>query len=384
MKHYRLFLLFPISFFFIQSSTTSKNNNEDDDGIWTGTVSFIEKQTGKEIEISEWKMEAKIVNNKATAVHSFKFRDKNDNISDCKNEEQTDLEIGIDYDAGIYGITVPMPGCYGKQISGGNTTDFAKTDETAISINDQLLKDPNILEGTITEKSGSEENGSVTITTYKWYLVRSNKIKKPVSQNTGKPKPGIVQPYKKELWSGTVTWYKTSTSKARVVSETVTSHWDDFFIFRLNVRFVNGKGLVYRADTTTKWRLDSIDFVKKGGREMVEEKKSTIYCNSKEGMDLSVDYTDDRKHYWVSFFTPTCPEYSTYDVKNNIHGNTHSSSVNDHLGIQINMPSNFTGEPVGSNPNVLTGTWQEIVPAPNDPGGGTIITGGSWNLKRVK
>lgn len=385
MKKYNLFFLLLIPFFFIQSSSVKTTKIFEDDGLWTGTVSFLEKQTGKEIKISEWRMEAKIVNNKATAVHSFKFSDVNNNTSDCKNEEETELELGIDYDLGTYGITVPMPGCYGKQISGGSTTDFAKTDETAISIDNQKLgKDPNILEGTITEKSGSESDGTLTVTTYTWHLVRTDKKVKQVQPKKTNVVPNDPGQLVTEKWSGTVTWYKTSRSKARIKEESVTSYWDDFFIFRISVQFVKGKGVVYRADTTTRWRLDSMDFVKKGGREMVEEKNTTIYCNGKEELDLEVSYSDDRKHYWISFFTPTCPEYITYDVKNNIHGNTHNQTVNDHLGIQINMPANFTGEPVGNNPDVLTGTWKETVPAPNDPGGGTIITGGSWNLKKVK
>ena len=384
MKKYRFLLLFLISFFLIQSSTVSKNDFEEDEGIWSGTVSFIEKQTGKEIVISEWKMEAKITSNKGKAIHSFHSKVLNGAVSDCKTEDETELGVDIDYEINKYSIEVPMPGCYGQTISEGRNTDFAQTDATAITIDNQTLKDPNVLEGTIAEKNGGGNNEVTTTTTYTWKLVRINKRNKPLQQNASKPKPASIQPYNKERWTGTVTWYKTSRSKARVESETVTSHWDDFFIFHINVQFVNGKGVVYRADTTTKWRLDSIDFVKKRGREMVEEKNTTIYCKEKEDMDLEVLYSDDRKHYWVSFFTPTCPEYLTHDVKNNIHGNTHSQSVNDHLGIQINMPATFTGELVGNNPNVLTGTWKEIVPAPNDPGGGTIITGGTWNLKKVK
>jgi len=124
--------------------------------------------------------------------------------------------------------------------------------------------------------------------------------------------------------------------------------------------------------------------VKKKGREMVEEKNTTIYCKGKEEFDLEVLYSDDRKHYWVSFFTPTCTEYLTFDVRNNIHGNTHNTSVLEHQGIQITVPANFTGDPVDSNPNVLIGKWEEIIPAPNDPGGGSIITRAKWDLKRIK
>ncbi len=41
-------------------------------------------------------MDAKIVNNQASAVHSFKLEDLKKNIWDCKTEDETELEIGID------------------------------------------------------------------------------------------------------------------------------------------------------------------------------------------------------------------------------------------------------------------------------------------------
>ncbi|MES1214490.1 MAG: hypothetical protein ABUT20_03150 [Bacteroidota bacterium] len=388
-KKYKSFLLLILPFLFIQSSPVPKNVFEEEDGIWSGTVSFIEKQTGKEIEISEWRMEATIVKNKATAIHSFKFRDKNDNISDCKNEDQTDLEVGIDYDEGTYGITVPMPGCYGKQISAGNTTDFAKTDETAISINDQVLKDPNILEGTITERSGSEENGDATTTTYKWHLVRSNKIKKPVSQNANKPKPGIVQPYKKELWSGTVIWSKFSTGKARVVSydhgfENAFS-WDHYLSFHTDVNFIKSKGTVYRADTVTKWEKDSTIFIHPQNKYMIEERMTKIYKKGKGDFDLDVQFSEDKKTYWISFFGPICPEYHFFEKRNNIHGNGSDTSMLEDAGFQTILPADATGHPVGNNPNVLSGVFEEIIPAnPQDPAGEAIITRARWELKKVK
>ena len=385
MKKYNLFLLLLIPSLFIQSTKKNITLSEDEEDLWTGTVSFVERQTGKNIEISLWKMEATITNNKGMAMHSFQFTDVNGTTSVCKGGDETEISVGIDLETKKYSIEVPVPGCYGQTNSGGKSTDFAKTDETAISINDQPLKDPNLLEGTITQNPGTNENESITtITTYKWRLEKVNKKNKPVSQNPKpSPKPPATQPFTKEKWTGTVNWTKTSQSKARVVEATVTSHWDDFFLFQNEVSFVNSKGTVYRVDKTTKWRLDSIDFVKKGGREMIEEKNTTIICNGKADMDLEILYSADRKYYWVSFFTPECPENITYTVKNNIHGNSNNTTTNNHQGIQLTLPANFTGQLLGRNPNVLTGTWEEIIPAPNDPGGGSIITRATWNLKKV-
>src|SRR6185503_5646421 len=104
MKKYKLLWVLFIPFFFIQSRSINTIDLMEDESIWTGTVTFLEKQTGKEIVISEWKMEAKIVNNKGTAVHSFHFKSVDGSITDCKNEEQTELSVGIDEEEKKYSI----------------------------------------------------------------------------------------------------------------------------------------------------------------------------------------------------------------------------------------------------------------------------------------
>jgi len=57
--------------------------------------------------------------------------------------------------------------------------------------------------------------------------------------------------------------------------------------------------------------------------------------------------------------------------------------VNHQLGLQINLQANFTGHPCENNPYLLPGTFEEIIPALNDPGGGTIIIRASRVLKRI-
>ena len=384
-KHIGLLYIFLL---FIQTMSFAQ---QDDDGIWSGTVTFLEKQTGKEIVISEWRMEAKITNNKALAIHSFKFKDQNNNTSDCRNTEETELELGIDYETMKYSISVSMPGCYGKQINNGETIDFAKTDETAIVINDQPLKDVNVLEGTITERNGSGENEVASVTTYTWRLIRANKKKQPVSspQNNNKPNPAITQPFKKERWSGTVTWMKTSRGKARVVSydhgfENV-HRWDNYMAYHTHVNFVNSKGIVYRVDTATKWEKDSSIFIHPQNKYMIEETTTKIYRKGKGDFDLDVEFSDDKKTYWISFFGPICPEFHFFERRNNIHGNSSDSSILNDAGIQLTLPASFTGHPVGANPNILSGTFEEIIPAnPTDPGGEAIITRARWELKKVK
>jgi len=390
MKNYKFLLVVLIPCMFMQSSFINKKTVQEDDSIWTGTVTFLEKQTGKEIVISEWKMEAKIVNNKGTAIHSFHFKAQDGTISDCKNEEETELSVGIDEEEKKYSIEVPMPGCYGKQTAGGTTSDFAKTDETAISINDQPLKDPNVLSGTITERSGSEENGSLTTTTYTWHLVRVNKKVQPKSQNNNnQPQSSNIGSVKKETWSGTVTWIKTSAGKARTTS---TDHgfenvfrWDNYMAYHTNVNFINSKGTVYRADTATKWEKDSVIFIHPQNKYMIEERMTKIYRKGKGDFELEVEFSEDKKTYWISFFGPICPEFLSFERKNNIHGNTFDSSTKSDAGIQLTLPAAFKGHPVGADPNILIGTFEEIIPPnPTDPASQAIITRAKWELRKTK
>jgi len=418
MKKYRLLLLLPISFFFIQNSFVQKNIIEEEDEVWSGTVSFVQKQTGSMIVTSEWKMEAIITSNKANAIHSFHSKLINGDISDCKTASKTELSVGIDYNEKMYSIQVSMPGCYGKQTSGDRTVDFAQSDETAIRINDQPLKDPNVLEGTLTEKEGTEESGGITTTSYTWHLERIGKKYQPPSEKNSKPKPGITgkvstppsgkinkngQPrpgktdtipvimgsLKKELWSGTVTWTKTSSGKAKVVSydhgfENVF-RWDHYMSYHTDVNFIKSKGTVSRADTVTKWEKDSTIFIHPQNIYMIEERNTKIYRKGKGDFDLDVEFSEDKKTYWISFFGPICPEFHFFEKRNNIHGTSSDTSTLHDAGFQTTLPADFNGYPIGANPDILSGTFQEIIPAnPDDPAHEVIITRARWELKKVK
>ena len=390
MKRYRFLLVLFIPFLFTQSSFIDKKVLQEDDGIWTGTVSFVQKQTGKEIVTSEWKMEAKIVNNKGIAVHSFHFKSQDGSVSDCKNEEETELSAGIDEEEKKYSIEVPMPGCYGKRTAGGTTSDFAQTDETAITINDQPLKDPNVLLGTIQEKSGNEENRNVTITTYSWHLVRVNKKVQSKSQNNNnKPRTSNVGQIKKETWSGTVTWIKTSSGAARTTS---TDHgfenvfrWINYMAYHTDVNFINSQGTVARTDTVRKWEKDSVIFIHPQNKYMIEERMTRIYRKCKGEFELQVEFSEDRKTYWISFFGPICTEHLFFEKKNNIHGNTSDSSTLNDAGFQVTLPADAKGYPVGNNSNILAGKFEEIIPPnPNDPASQAIITRAKWELKKIR
>jgi hypothetical protein len=187
-------------------------------------------------------------------------------------------------------------------------------------------------------------------------------------------------------YSGTVTWTKTSKSKGRRKWDSNGKEnayrWDFSFEFKINVSFKNGKGTVVRTDKTTKWEKDSTIFVHKDNIYMMEERTTTIECDASEVMDLMVDFSSDGEHYTISFYTPACQEKIYYEVRNNLHGNNTSNSTSEHGGGQITLPPSFPGQPVGNNPDVLSGTFTETIPAPNDEGGGEIITTATWNLTR--
>jgi hypothetical protein len=191
-----------------------------------------------------------------------------------------------------------------------------------------------------------------------------------------------------DKWTGTVSWLKTSKGKARR-DQTNNGHpevfkWDDYFAYHLDVNFVNSKGKILRADTSRKWEKDSTFFANPDVY-MVEERTTKIHCNGSETLELEIRFSDDRKTYWISFFTPTCPEFHSFLKVNNIYGNSSDSSTTDHPGIQIDLPASFTGHPVGTNPNILSGTWREVIPPnPSDPSSAEITTEGKWDLKKAK
>ncbi|MDX2049253.1 MAG: hypothetical protein SFU87_20885, partial [Chitinophagaceae bacterium] len=143
-------------------------------------------------------------------------------------------------------------------------------------------------------------------------------------------------------WNGTVTWTKTSASKGKREWEEHgkknVSRWDKSFEFKITVNFINGKGNVVRLDKTINWGKDSLIFVHPEDKYMITETTTVIDCSGQDISELSVEFSEDKKHYWISFFTPTCPERITHEVRNNIHGNTSDQSVGDHQGIQITLP----------------------------------------------
>jgi len=193
-----------------------------------------------------------------------------------------------------------------------------------------------------------------------------------------------------DKWTGTVTWVVTSKTKGRAVANSILgqeiSEWDKFFEFRTVVNFVNSKGTVFRADTINNWELDSMPTGPRGVPPYIVDERTTISycnCNGKGPVDLYVEFAEDKKSYWLSSLTADCKGLRSWEVKNTVSDNSSGTSPSDNDGSPLSVPPTFTRYPVGNDPNILSGTYVEINPAPNDPGGGDIITKMTWTLKKV-
>ena len=178
-----------------------------------------------------------------------------------------------------------------------------------------------------------------------------------------------------DKWSGTVTWTQTYINKGKDKQGVYQKDWDHYNIFRIKANFVNNKGTVIRADTTNRLEWDSTDMGH--GNYNTEERTTRIYCNGKDNLELSVEFQDDGKSYWISFYTPDCPEITISRRRSNILPPVDQTTTTDNPGTQINIPDQKTG----NNPNELKGRIDEHIP-PSGPGGGDTYTTITWNLKK--
>jgi hypothetical protein len=171
MKNYKTPVLLFIAGLFILTGFKKQNRDRKiPEAKWSGTVSFFEKKSGGEIAFYEWRMEATITNDTGTAVHTMKFSNTQGDNSYCRTAGKTELEVGVDEDAGEYGITVWVPGCYGRTYYHyGKIDSFTVTDETGIMINKQRLgANHNALSGRTRDVAGPDPSGCTTITIYEW------------------------------------------------------------------------------------------------------------------------------------------------------------------------------------------------------------------------
>ena len=156
----------------LKKSTTIKKLTDDK---WSGTVTFHEKKTGSTIARHDWWMIAKITHNLGNALDSAIIENTDGDKWRCATGGKTELELDINENKNEYGITVPVPGCYGYSITkyGERLDGYGLTDETAIVINKQRLgTNPDVLFGNLVLSDFSAD-GSRTVTTYTWDLKKS-------------------------------------------------------------------------------------------------------------------------------------------------------------------------------------------------------------------
>jgi hypothetical protein len=142
MKKYKIILLLSMALVFILTGFKEKRKLKiSAEDKWSGTVSFSRTITGE--TRSEWRMDAKITNDTGTVLQTFKSQGSGGSC-ECIRENKTELEIGIDEKE--YSIFVPAEGCHGTCSDGKK---FGLTDETGIGIDNQPLKDHDILSGNL-------------------------------------------------------------------------------------------------------------------------------------------------------------------------------------------------------------------------------------------
>lgn len=149
-------------------------------------MKWMRKTEGGHTVFFEWRMEATIENGVGNVVHSYQSENDEGVTAKCRNEAETELELGIDKEAKEYSIRVDVPGCYGIKMDHGVQSDFGATDETAIVIDRQSLpqQDPlKTLSGRLITRDTNPADGSVTTETYDWSLEKDRK-KKPKGQDS--------------------------------------------------------------------------------------------------------------------------------------------------------------------------------------------------------
>ena len=172
--HVLLFIIVPLILF---SGFSGKQENVNDK--WSGTVTFLETDSGPDIILSEWKMAGNFTNSLGPVIHSSKFHFK-DGVGEIKRECSTTsecrLDINIDQAKQVYTIMVlGVRDCIGFGIEDGVKKEYSVPGaDTAILISDQPLGvKKNMLSGTITLKDGPYAGGVMQTHNYKWNLVKA-------------------------------------------------------------------------------------------------------------------------------------------------------------------------------------------------------------------
>jgi hypothetical protein len=153
---------------------------------WTGFAKFTsisENERGKHL----WKMEANLVNDTGTAMHTYTFSENIDGFKDagsCSGKYKTTISGGYGEDTKLYGFWIPIPQCKGSSERGVWTGE----EETAINVENQTGSNPNVMSGSIVEKSEGK------VMTWEWNFVRTRDaelIVTPQNYDSWMPEPPV-------------------------------------------------------------------------------------------------------------------------------------------------------------------------------------------------
>ena len=176
MNYNKIFFFFFLpGMFFLTGFRKNKEGKMLSEEKWSGTVTFHEQKIATTFIRCHWWMIATIKDNVAAALDSSIIETRIGDRTYCATRDTTELELGIEEDKGEYGITVPMPGCYGYAIDkyGVRRDDYGLTDQTAIVINRQPLgKSRDLFIGTLVW-SDTAVDGTIIITTHTWNLKKN-------------------------------------------------------------------------------------------------------------------------------------------------------------------------------------------------------------------
>jgi hypothetical protein len=153
---------------------------------WTGFARFTrisENDRGKHV----WKMEANLVNDTGTATHTYTFSENNDGLKDagsCSGSYKTTISGGYGEGTKLYGFWIPIPPCKGSSERGV----WKGEDETSINVEGQTGDNPNLMSGSIVEKT----EGSID--TWEWNFTRARDVElivAPQNYDSWMPEPPL-------------------------------------------------------------------------------------------------------------------------------------------------------------------------------------------------
>lgn len=170
-RRYRLFCF--LCLLLVLSFHPMKPAPQKTDGQWTGTFRFLQKTTGPTIKLHEWTMQASFFRDIEGTAFQKVESETDEGTCYCHGEGESILELTIDNDTKTYSILAHIPECNGQCITKDGTVTETGQPPTAIHVEDQPLgKSPNMLSGSLVQKEGPYEDGTLITTTFTWSFSR--------------------------------------------------------------------------------------------------------------------------------------------------------------------------------------------------------------------